>query len=181
MVKINSQEKVRDSQKKKVYKWEQDNLPNFYSVELTLHECKLLVYKALWWWLHVPIGYVGALMPIIKDGRGTRKARGGIDKINLPPWARTYGVVLHETAHCIIDRMGKLQEDGGHGPHFMRMYIELLARFHNMDKSKLLQSAKADKIKVISIDRLKRPKKNEILFRMDEDAIKYGRVQTLAT
>jgi len=174
------QGKARDSQRSKVYQWEKTTIPDFYRIELTLYECKLLAYKALWWWLRVPTGYVGTFMPIIKDGRGTRKARGGIDKINLPPWSRSYGVVLHETAHCIVARMGQLQEDGGHGPYFMRIYIELLDRFHNMDKSKLLKSAKADKIKVVSINRLKRPKKNTMLFRMAEDAMKAGRVKTLA-
>ena len=150
--------RVRDSQRSKVYQWEKNNVPNLYDIEFTLHDCKQLAYKAIWWWLRVPTGYVGTFMPIIKDGRGTRKAKGGRKQISLPPWSRTYGVVLHETAHCIIRRMGQHQEDGSHGPVFMRIYIELLTHFRKIDKSKLLKSAKADKIKVASINQLNRPK-----------------------
>ena len=54
--------------------------------------------------------------------------------------------------------MGQHQEDGSHGPVFMRIYIELLTHFRKIDKSKLLKSAKADKIQVASINQLNRPK-----------------------
>ena len=97
-------------------------------------------------------------MPIIKNGKGTRVARGGAKFINLPKWARNYGAVLHETTHCLIERMKHNDVDGGHGPYFMRTYIELLGYFLNMDKTELVRQAKADKIKIIPLKYIRRPK-----------------------
>ena len=144
--------KARDNQKSKVYKWENKHLP-FIGEELSLDQCEQLVHQALAWWLRDS----KPSMPLIKSGRGTRIARGGSRIINLPRWSRNYGVVLHETAHCLIERMGHGKVDGGHGPYFMRTYVELLGHFLRMDKPDLIRKAKADKIKIMPLKHVHRP------------------------
>jgi len=146
--------KIKDSQKSKVYKWEEKHIPiTAFGEQLSLKECEDLIRQALTWWLDDN----DVWMPIIKDGRGTQTARGGAKRISLPRWARNHGVVLHEIAHCLLFRMGE-RSDGGHGPYFMRTYIELLGKFYrHVDKSNLLREAKAAKIKVAPTDHLPLP------------------------
>jgi putative metallohydrolase (TIGR04338 family) len=58
----------------------------------------------------------------LRDGRGTRIARGGGRFLNLPRWARTKSTILHELAHCL---------NRGAEPHGWRFChtLRLLARF----------------------------------------------------
>ena len=146
--------KIRDNQKSKVYRWENKHLPNISGEELSLDQCGQLIHQAIAWWFRDS----KPVMPIIKNGKGTRVARGGAKFINLPKWARNYGAVLTETTHCLIERMKHNDVDGGHGPYFMRTYIELLGYFLNMDKTELVRQAKADKIKIIPLKYIRRPK-----------------------
>ena len=151
---------VRDQQRKKVYNWERQ-FTDFYKVELTLSECDELIHKALIWWFRNN----EERKVYLKDGRGTRSARGGSSVISLPAWARGRHVVLHETAHCIVERMGHRYEDGGHGPYFMRVFIELLGHFLKYDRTELTRSAKAVKVKVKPVKYLKRPVKSNRNYR----------------
>lgn len=59
----------------------------------------------------------------IKDGRGTTFARGGGNRLNLPRWARTKPVILHEIAHCLVGA-----GNGHHWP-FNRAFIDLVNVF----------------------------------------------------
>lgn len=151
--------KVRDSQRSKVYEWESDHIPNLHSIELTLHDCELLIAESICWWFRLSKSeiYKGVDMPLIKNGKGTRKARGSANRINLPRWARSKAIVLHETAHCLVDRMDHLSEDGGHGPYFMGTYIRLLGHFLKLSRTELKKSAKTNKIKVMPSKYLNRP------------------------
>ena len=106
-------------------------------------------------------------MPLIKNGKGTTIARGSSRTINLPRWARNHGVVLHETTHCLIDRMKHNDVDGGHGAYFMRTYIELLGYFLKEDKAELVRRAKAEKIKVIPLKYVNRSKKLKNQYLME--------------
>ena len=153
--------RIRDSQKSKVYKWENKNLP-YIGEQLSLEQCEQLIHQAIAWWFRNPKPH----MPLIKSGKGTTVARGGAKLINLPTWARNYGVVLHETTHCLIDRMKHNDVDGGHGPYFMRTYIELLGYFLKVDKAELVGRAKADKIKVIPLKYVNRSKKKESILKV---------------
>ena len=153
--------KIRDNQKSKVYRWENKHLPNISGEELSIDQCEQLIHQAIAWWFRDS----KPVMPIIKNGKGTSVARGGAKFINLPKWARNYGVVLHETTHCLIERMKHDDVDGGHGPYFMRTYIELLGYFLNMDQAELLRQAKADKIKVIPMKCIRRPKKKASILK----------------
>jgi len=82
--------------------------------------------------------------------------------VNLPRWARQVPVVLHETAHSLLppvrfqgdphDPMGgRMVAVAWHGPEFVRLFIELLLRYHRPcrgQRALLLRTARAARIKV---------------------------------
>lgn len=80
-------------------------------VKLSLKECERLtkrVYKAY-----------GKPSPRVADGRGHRRWT-----IQLPKWARTGAVVLHECAHGLQEHFAPRCAD--HGPEFVAIFAELL-------------------------------------------------------
>ncbi len=79
---------------------------------------------------HCPIQRYGL---IIKDGRGTRIARGGYGTINLPRWARSKPIILHELAHNLAGARAR-----HHWP-FNRAYIDLVAVFIGKEEAKRLE------------------------------------------
>lgn len=127
--------------------------------EMSLAECTALVTKV--WADYRP----DALhTPKVTPGYMARRATGCRDRINLPRWARQPAVILHEVAHslspplCWGIRDGVHLPAGGdvvpvawHGPEFMRLFIELLVRYHlpaRGIRGELLRSARAARIKV---------------------------------
>jgi hypothetical protein len=126
---------MRDFQRSRVYQWEFTWRP--FSPRLSLEECQEFVdhvYKKL----HRP-------NPPRVFRRGKTHAHANNKEISLPDWARCKSVIVHELAHSIAcqDRKGD-----GHGPVFMRYYLNLSARFLKMNKSELYQSAKKAGIKI---------------------------------
>lgn len=143
--------RTRDTQRSKVYRWERlavDDWPVGIHQEpvLTLDECQALVNRI--YRLNGPRFPKGHFMagkprwgiPKVKHSRGTW-AWGGSRWIKLPPWARDPKVVCHEAAHGLV-------EGDHHGPYYVRVYIELLARYCGKDRAGLLASAKEAGVKV---------------------------------
>lgn len=64
--------------------------------------------------------------PRVKDGRGTRTARGGLFRINLPRWARTRPIILHEVAHALTR---VTREQPAHGQAFAATFLALAQHF----------------------------------------------------
>lgn len=131
----------RDQQRVKVYRWENECVyaPAKFGECFTLKECRRLatfVRKAYGLEWH-PF--------IIGDGRARRSACANSQGIKLPAWSRNPHVLAHELAHYICTRRGICD---GHGPHFVRVYIDLLAWLDKQDESRLLKSARARGIKV---------------------------------
>ena len=141
----------RDAQRSKVYRWERlaiDKWPVGVTQPpaLTLAECQALVNRI--WRNHSPRFpegrvWAGKIMynaPKVRHSRGTW-AWGGLNWIKLPPWARDPRVVCHEVGHALVygDR---------HGPTYVRVYIELLARYCGADRTELAASAKEAGVKV---------------------------------
>jgi hypothetical protein len=108
---------MRDNQRSKVYAWENDlRLPDEAQSKLTLKDCERLakrVYKAY-----------GKPCPRVADGRGHRRATGSQWTIQLPKWARTGAVVLHECAHGLQEHFAPRR--AAHGPEFVAIFAELL-------------------------------------------------------
>jgi hypothetical protein len=121
---------MRDSQRSKLYKAERaawacyDTQPY-----LTLDECKKLIHKCAKF-SHGP-------RPTVTDGRGTRFARGSSWRINLPKWARTAPVVLHEYAHALTSHMTV----AAHGPEFAAAFVKLTRRFIGKTEGDILKMA----------------------------------------
>ena len=57
--------------------------------------------------------------------------------ISLPVWAYRRGVVLHELAHAL--------SDDGHGPRFVRIYIDLVDRWMGAEAADLLREGCAQR------------------------------------
>src|SRR3990167_5038700 len=140
---------TRDSQRSKVYAWEKEIFLNYDKNELSLEQCQALIN--LIWRAYEP----NENPPELKDGRGTRRATGERDFINLPTWARNRPVVVHEVTHSL------LSYHTHHGPEFMRLYIELLVRFGEtgMGRRELLKSARLSKLKIGKATNIPFPKR----------------------
>jgi hypothetical protein len=125
----------RDSQRKRLYAWERAHLA--FNHDLTLEQCQALVDR-------VCQAY-GQQPAIVKHGGERGYATGDVQTIVLPQWAWSTGVVLHETAHTLACRLDHRE---GHGPLFLRIYLELLRRFGGCDEEALLASAAAERLQV---------------------------------
>jgi hypothetical protein len=109
--------RARDNQKSKVYFWESViALPDAANQPLTLKECARLVKRVY--------KLYDKAAPRIQDGRGTRNAYGSPWAINLPRWARTGRVVLHEAAHGLTKIY--CPNKAAHGAEFVAIFAELL-------------------------------------------------------
>lgn len=150
----------RDSQRSRVYDWERQHVDGRLSKmtlresremgrnpKMTLDECRALVGEV---WRF----YFGSESepPNVKDGRGTRRALAGYFDVSFPRWARTRSTVLHEMAHAILSRSYHWGSAAGgaapHGPEFVRVYCQLLARFDGRKLGELTRSARACRVKV---------------------------------
>lgn len=118
---------MRDNQRKRVYDseralpWNHTDIIGDGSVNaITPYVAKVWrwAYKQGLTTIHHP--------PTLKDGRGTRLARGGPYSVNLPRWARTYTTVLHELSHSLVGA----QNVAWHGPEFAKLLLRLMRRWH---------------------------------------------------
>ncbi len=116
---------ARDSQRQAVYNWEQGLRVAFPSPELTLAECAELVGRV--WRDYRP----DSEPPKVLDGRGRRNACGSRWEIRLPRWARVPLVVLHETAHALLDGKGFVS----HGREFATLALELWNRYAGIPRA----------------------------------------------
>jgi len=122
--------------------------------EWPLADCAKLVHRI--WGDYRP----GAVPPRVDPGHLARRATGWRDRINLPRWARQGVVVIHETTHSLLPPLRWKVDHAGrecvipvawHGPEFVRLYIELLLRYHRPargQRAHLLRTARAARIKV---------------------------------
>jgi hypothetical protein len=125
----------RDSQRSAIYKWEREIAQAHPDLRraLTLAECEDMVRLV---WKHY--GRDGP-MPAIKDGRGTRHARGGAQAISLPVWSRQPYIVLHETAHALVPVAP------WHGRVFARVFADLLVRFGGVPRAEVFDAGRKQK------------------------------------
>ena len=130
--------RVRDFQRTKVYRWESLNVLPRDPAPISLEACRTLVARVF----AVRQG-VESIPPRVEDGRGRRHAAGSREVIKLPRWARTRPVVLHECAHGL--------SMDGHGPDFVRAYVELLVEFLDADRDDLERSLAAATVRISPI------------------------------
>ena len=116
---------ARDTQRSAVYAWERA-LPAWPGQALTLAQCAELVARV--WHDHLD-----SPAPRVTDGRARRTACYVYDdhEIRLPRWSRTTMIVLHEVAHGVL--WATQPTAAGHGPEYARLYLEMLARYADVD------------------------------------------------
>lgn len=128
-----------DRQRSRVYRWEDRVVVPGRDQPLTLDACRRLVETVYRWaeadCVHTP----GWAPPIVGCGRGRRYACGSRAVIELPRWARTAPIVLHECAHGLAPDQ--------HGPCFVAVYVALLERFLGLDGAMLRASLAAERIR----------------------------------
>lgn len=124
---------LRDSQKGKVYRSEgvlrkfATSLPSVFDVEKFCDK----VTSSCWTQKHFgPRNKV-----VVKDGRGTRNAFARSWMINIPLWARSSDIVLHELAHVFVQRKPP------HGPLFAAAYLKLVKHFMGKEAHTALKQA----------------------------------------
>lgn len=113
--------RFRDSQRSKLYAWEDAAMPHEGSPLMTIEECQALVNK-VWRKYKFATGECPTVQAP-KRRRGNGCYRPHLNVIILPKWTRMSWYVLHETAHAIGAR-GEY-----HGPNFCRTYADLLCKF----------------------------------------------------
>jgi putative metallohydrolase (TIGR04338 family) len=85
-------------------------------------------------------------LPVVKDGRGRRRAGGWSGGITIPLWARNEGVVLHELAHTICER--EYRGVAGHGWEFCSIYLRLVLYMMGREAHDALKRAfKANRVR----------------------------------
>lgn len=118
-----------DSQRARVYRWEQAVVFPGRDALLSLDACRALVEAVYRRAEPDRVGAPGWTPPRVGDGRGRRHACGSRKAIELPRWARTTPIVLHECAHGLAP--------DGHGPRFVAAHVALLEHFLEMDGTAL--------------------------------------------
>ena len=152
----------RDSQRSRVFAAEIEN----HGIEMQnppawlkeASQCQAWVdtiTRSRWWRARSPIGQVKVF-----DGRGTSIARGGhfgnCGKkngwgVNLPKWARSEMVILHELAHVLTHSQCIAP---WHGRRFCRNYLALVGRWMNRDNARRLRACfKKHRVKWVSVAR----------------------------
>jgi len=122
---------MRDFQRKAVYTAERA-LPEHDNGHMDIHGCRAFVQKVLkskrvFKLTHIKTNetlYRDFCQSIeVRDGRGTRWAKGGRYFISLPKWARTKLVILHELAHSFTIRR---YSNAKHGPEFCHVFLNVV-------------------------------------------------------
>jgi hypothetical protein len=124
---------IRDSQRGRVYAAEQlaRSVYDAANEPLSLKECQRLVDRAT-----RVRGRFRTMFITVRPGKGHRRAVAyPSGKMQLPLWARTKPVVLHETAHFIAGL------DQHHGPRFCSIYLKLLKRFIGPLEAEIMREA----------------------------------------
>lgn len=127
----------RDSQRSKVYDFDNAMRKIDSKKDLTLDECRQLIAKALAIHSEKIGAAAGAFrMPELTDGRGSRCgcAFPGLWKIRLPIYARRPYYVIHELAHLLQPRTS-----AWHGPEFVRVYLAMLQAVLGFDGGTMIK------------------------------------------
>tara|TARA_R110002020_G_scaffold165813_5_gene353561 strand:- start:19657 stop:20421 length:765 start_codon:yes stop_codon:yes gene_type:complete len=113
---------VRDSQRSKVYKWENDQDWMTKTGGLSRGYAEYLAKSAA--------RYPELLVKFPGNRTGSAWSSYTGKTISLPNWALTHGVVLHEAAHSVVSRKNTKTRVAVHGPEFVTEYCLMLHYLH---------------------------------------------------
>ena len=113
--------RTRDFQQSRVYRWEGEVFSARATPSMTLDECRELV-KRIW----AALAPEEVPPPVVTLKKSVRRSDGNHLKIRLSPNHWNPIVTVHETVHALLGAAGN---DDRHGPLFMCLFLELLARY----------------------------------------------------
>lgn len=138
---------TNDFQQCEAYKWE-DELTLWASPRDTDRELRKIMAKACALY-RVPVPTLFVLSSD-KGSKGTYLPSNydpDTHTIRIRPRHRTGAIILHETAHAIVDWIMGPYSMAAHGKLWLGVYIELLARLKVLPRDVLMFSAKARGLK----------------------------------
>lgn len=142
-------QRLRDSQRSRVYKAEQV-LESLSERLETVPEIEKYV-RYVWSLKRVRDAFPAGTLygpPKVRDGRGRRRAAGNAHSIWMPKWARSQWVTIHELAHTIQWRTYGPWMTAGHGWEFCHIYLHLVLYVMGREAHDKLKAAfKAHRIK----------------------------------
>ncbi|KKN24175.1 hypothetical protein LCGC14_0897410 [marine sediment metagenome] len=142
---MKTKETGRDTQREKAYAWEKvvlSRLPT--NKQMPTAEIQKLAHR-------VVLTYRMPSLIQVERVTHTRGHAIAHYAIQLPDFAHTKVYALHELAHSIQSLyQGRWSTMAGHGPEWLRTFIELLNRYKVAPKRELLRSARRNGLKVAS-------------------------------
>jgi hypothetical protein len=172
---------VRDYQAKRFIAWERDNhgsegLQRVLDAALSLEACAELMGKVCAAYRIVP--------PVVT--RSSAKVQvcyqGGEDFVRLTEENQTVSGVLHAAAHVVTDAIAHRRQEPvpQHGPLYVRMYSEIVARFggEGVSRSDLLGSIKAARLDIAPASEAPRQISTESVERFRTSHIEPGKLDT---
>lgn len=126
----------RDTQRKRVYAAERvlddyGRIENVSEIQVYVNK----IWASKWARKHFRMA-CACFSPLVADGRGTRIARGGWQRLNLPRWARTKTVILHELTHALLP-----DEGASHGWQFAKAYLDIVRHVLGREAAAKLKAA----------------------------------------
>lgn len=143
--------RVRDFQRSRVYRWEWDWQERSKSSTVAdLEEAQAFVAHV--WAAHSHTDLRMRPPTITNNLRGSRTiGRGDRWQIQVSPMGMNRWTLCHEIAHGLVYPRGGISPRG-HDPDFVRVLIELLARYDNRDVNELVRTAEEMRIKIAPIE-----------------------------
>lgn len=134
---------VRDTQRVKVYRWEESHSwmdkSTYKGTLMSYEECLNLIHEA---GHYIKPGTFK--MPKLTFTGARRKSWGSEKSIRLADFGRHPAVVLHELAHALQPNY----TTAWHGPEFMGIFIALIGKFMNQNVDALKRSAQLAGLRV---------------------------------
>ena len=146
---------MRDTQRQKVYDWENAQSFMIKKSYLTQKQCRAVIKR-------LNKIFEKQVRHEFKNGYGTCFARGN-QIIIRNEWGRSYGVLLHEYAHCLTSDK--------HGKKFVSEFCILLHHLHPLQPSlsELAKSLNEAKVDFCSFDKTISKRKLSKRFKTFED------------
>jgi hypothetical protein len=132
---------TRDYQRARVYAWEDRVIAPRDPTRLPFGQAQGLVNAI---WLELGLQYPPEVLPMPHQARRRVADANRLAlrlRVETPSWC-----VLHELAHALTSAHDGRSD--GHGPLFVGMYVQLLARYMRLDAACLLASLRRANIQV---------------------------------
>lgn len=132
---------VRDSQRKKVYAWEAVNLDLNNQPTLTANQMTDFVKM-------VANDNDLVLRKLSYRSGGRASFARGSGELQFLPSHMNKVIACHEIAHLVTYKVHGDYKVAGHGPEWVRIYVEMLVKYCGIDRKMLMNTLKMSRIKI---------------------------------